>query len=86
MLEDDDNPTVEIPAWDGVPRFVAELWRLTKDHRSAVCSVWTHPEGGELRVTVDGELQLAEATPHTFVLPTLALAWKERWHWMHGWQ
>jgi hypothetical protein len=37
--------SAEIPAWDGVLRQVAELWRMQKDDHSAVCSVWTRPEG-----------------------------------------
>jgi len=64
----------------------AELWRMQKDGHAAVCSVWTHPDGGELRLTVDGKLRQSEATPYLYTLPIVALAWKERWHWLKGWR
>ena len=85
MLENGEM-SVEIPAWDGVSRQFAELWRMQKDDHSAVCSVWTHPDGGELRLTVDGKLQRVEATHHLFALPIMALGWKERWHSLKGWR
>jgi hypothetical protein len=85
-MVDFDGRHIVIPIWNGVARQVAEVWRLEKDAHSAVCSVWTHPDGGELRLTVDGKLQQAEATHHFFLLPTLALAWQERWQWIKGWR
>jgi hypothetical protein len=83
-MVDFDGRHIVIPSWDGVSRQVAEVWRMPKGGRSAVCSVWTHPEGAELRLTVDGKLQQMEATHHLFLLPTLALAWRERWQWTKG--
>jgi hypothetical protein len=59
---------------------------MRKDGQLAVCSLWTHRDGGELRLTVDGKLQLVEATHHVFVLSTVALAWQERWHGLKGWR
>ena len=85
-MVDFDGKHIVIPSWDGVSRQVAEVWRMRKDAHSVVCSLWTHPEGGELRLTVDAKLQQAEATHHLFLLPTLALAWQERWHWIKGWR
>jgi hypothetical protein len=49
-------------------------------------SLWTNPEGAELRLTVDGKMQLTEVSHHFFALPIVALAWKERWHWIKGWR
>ena len=78
--------SIEIPPWSGVPRSFAELWRMHKGDDVAVCAVWTHPDGAELRLTVNGEIQQTDATHHVFALSTVALAWKERWHWMKGWR
>ena len=44
-----DNVSIEIPEWDGVRREVAELCRLQNNAHIAVCSLWTNPEGAELR-------------------------------------
>jgi hypothetical protein len=70
----------------GVPRYVAELWRMHKGDDVAVCAVWMHPDGAELRLIVNGEIKQTDATPHVFALSTVALAWKERWHCMKGWR
>ncbi len=40
-----DNVSIETPPWSGVPRYVAELWRMHKGDDVAVCTVWTHPDG-----------------------------------------
>ena len=81
-----DGQQIPVPRWDGQSRQVAELWRMQKGDHVAVCSVWTHPEGGELRLTVDGKLRQAEATHHVFALSTVALTWQEWWSWMKGWR
>ena len=80
-----DNMSMEIPAWDGVRREIAELWRLQNHAHVAVCSLWTNPEGAELRLTVDGKVQLSDVSHHLFALPIVALAWRERYHWIKGW-
>ena len=56
-----DYASIGIPRWDGHAYEVGEAWRLTKDWRVAVCALWTHPKGGEVRVTIDGEWQRGEA-------------------------
>jgi hypothetical protein len=81
-----DNMSIEIPEWDGVRREVAELWRMQKNAHVAVCSVWTNPDGAELRLTVDGKVLLTEVSDHLFALPIVALAWRERYHWVKGWR
>ena len=50
-----------VPQWDGHPREIAEAWRLSRGSRVAACSLWTHPKGGEARLTVDGEWHRGEA-------------------------
>ena len=47
---------VNVPPWFGVAREVAECWTLRKGTRVAICHLWTHPKGGEARLTVDGNL------------------------------
>jgi hypothetical protein len=34
---------------------------------------------------VDGKLRASDATHHTWALPIIALAWKERPQWLQGW-
>ena len=41
---------------------------------------WGNPEGAELRLTVDGEVQLTDVSHHLFALTIVALAWRERYH------
>jgi len=42
--------------WDGTPRAVAEWWTLKKGQRRAVCRMFTHVLGHELRLEVSREL------------------------------
>jgi hypothetical protein len=42
--------------WDGEPRHQADWFRLTKGTRNAVCAMFSHQLGWELRLTIDGEL------------------------------
>jgi hypothetical protein len=71
-----ENAEINVPQWDGRPREVGEVWRLHKDQHVAACSLWTHPKGGEARVTVDGEWQRGEAGRDGLALMNLALEWK----------
>ena len=69
----------------------AREWRFKSSlpHQNAhvaVCSLWTNPEGAELRLTVDGKVQLTDVSHHLFALPIVALAWRERYHWIKGWR
>ena len=41
-------------------------------------ALWTNPEGAELRLTVDGKVQLTDVSHHLFALPVVALAWREK--------
>ena len=71
--------SINIPKFDGKPREVAEVWRLSKGNRSASCAIWTHPtRKGETRLTVDGELHRSEALHDGLALVDLALEWKQQ--------
>jgi hypothetical protein len=56
-----EHALIKVPEWDGHPREAAEVWTLRKGARVAVCTLWTHPKGGEARLTVDGEWRRGEA-------------------------
>ena len=79
------GPIINIPAWDGTMRDVAEVFRLHKDRRTAVCTLVTHPIGGEVRVSVGRELLRSEATRDGLTLVNVALAWKQQFE-AKGWQ
>jgi hypothetical protein len=84
----DDTPhgvSVNLPEWDGCKRVVSELWTLRKGSRVAVCTLWTHPIGGEIRVTVDGEMQRTEAKRDGLALVDLALEWRKQFE-GKGWR
>jgi len=51
---------------------------LQKGVHVAICALWSHPDGAELRLTVDGKLRASDATHHTWALPIVAHGWKER--------
>src|SRR5688500_17921825 len=67
--------SINVPEWDGCARLVSELWTLRKGSRVAVCTLSTHPIGGEIRVSVDGEMQRTEAKRDGLALVDLALDW-----------
>ncbi len=76
--------SINVPEWDGRAREAGEVWRLRKGSRVAVCALWTHPKGGEARITVDGEWQRGEAG-RGLALVDLALEWKQQFQ-VKGWE
>jgi hypothetical protein len=72
-----DIPHYTVPEWDGQARHFADVWTLTKGGRVAVCCLWTHPYGLEVRLDVDGELLRSEAGPDSLKLVLLAMDWKD---------
>ena len=50
------------PEWRGTPVTLGEHWRLTKGKRKAICVLWNHPVGAEMRLDVDGELMRSKAS------------------------
>jgi hypothetical protein len=49
------------PTWRGNSEFMAELWRLESQSRLAVCAMWNHPRGAEVRCEIDGDAFQVEA-------------------------
>jgi hypothetical protein len=57
MIEQRSGFSFNPPEWRGHAVLMGELWRLTKGNRVAVCSLWNHPIGAEVRCDVDGEMR-----------------------------
>lgn len=57
---------------------------MTKGERVAACHLWTHPIGGEVRLTVDGDWVRGEANREAAALLDVALAWKAQFQ-EKGW-
>lgn len=88
-MEEDESgriltASINVPEWDGRARQVSELWTLRKGSRVAVCAIWTHPKGGEARLTVDGEWHRGEALSDGLALVDLALEWRKQFE-AKGW-
>lgn len=76
--------SVNVPLWDGEPKEAGEVWTLRKGSRVASCHLWTHPKGGEARLTVDGEWYRGEALSDGLALVDLALEWRKQFE-AKGW-
>jgi hypothetical protein len=42
------------PVWTGEAKLIGELWQLRKRGRRALCTLWNHPSGAEIRLDVEG--------------------------------
>jgi hypothetical protein len=76
---------VAIPTWDGERRLINEMWRMQKGQQIATCELWTHPDGGELRLVVDGRVKVADVNHQGFVIDVLIFSWIERMH-LRSWR
>ena len=54
--QQDRSSVLQSALWHGTPREVAESWTLKKGQRRAVCRMFTHVFGFELRLEVSREL------------------------------
>jgi len=50
----------------------------------ATCHLWTHPKGGEIRLTLDGAWNRGEARADKMALLELALRWRDQFE-AKGW-
>jgi hypothetical protein len=66
------------PKWRGTPEYMGEMWRLTQGHQIAVCSMWNHEDGAEVRCDVDGDTKhrLIGCTADLFELLAAVEAWR----------
>ena len=57
-------PPLQREHWNGQPTYLGDLFRVSKmrgDKRlSAVCKLWTHHLGWEVRLEINGDLQRSE--------------------------
>jgi hypothetical protein len=50
------------PEWHGQAVSLGEIWKLTKGKHVAVCTLWNHPIGAEIRCDVDDEMRQTKAS------------------------
>ena len=80
-----EDPPIDIPDWNGRAQPAGEVWRLRKGKKEALCTLWSHPNGGEARVTVGPELWRTDTRGDAAGLMTLAFEWK--WQFQEkGWK
>jgi hypothetical protein len=72
-----DN-VIKIPEYYERPQSVTRVWTLGKGKRKAICELWTHPIGGEIRVEVAGEFVRSEAGLDGLTLIDLAVQWRQQ--------
>jgi hypothetical protein len=75
---------VNLPEWNGHAKHLTDVWRLHKGDRQALCTLSTHPIGGEIRVEVNGELLRSQAGRKGTELMDLAFEWKSQFV-LKGW-
>jgi hypothetical protein len=56
---------------------LGEIWRLTKGMRVAVCTLWNHPIGAEVRCNVDGDMRQTKASRDVGELLDEAHEWRK---------
>ena len=61
-----------------------EIWKLTKGTRVAICTLWNHPIGAELRCDVDDEMQQTKASRTVGELLDVAHEWRKAFE-AKGW-
>ena len=76
--------SIKIPDWDGTPRPAGE-WTLRKAQHVASCHFWTHPMGGEVRLTIDREWHRGSTAVDGRTLLDVALDWRQQFE-EKGWR
>jgi hypothetical protein len=74
------------PPWTGEPKLIAELWTLYKWPRRALCTLWNHPDGAELRLDVEGRDSTTYADSDIERLVTIAEDWRKELIESVGWK
>jgi hypothetical protein len=72
------------PEWGGSPERIFEFWKLTKGARVAVCALWNHPLGAEVRCDVDGEMWRTKASRDLGQLLDASDEWRKAFE-LKGW-
>lgn len=77
--------SIKVPEWDGTPREAGECWTLRNGKRIARCALFTHPLGGEVVLTVDGEWVRGETYRAGRALLDAGLEWRKQFE-GKGWK
>ena len=72
------------PEWRGTPERIFEFWKLTKDASVAVCTLWNHPIGAEIRCDVDDEMRQTKAARTVGELLDMSHEWRKAFE-AKGW-
>ena len=72
------------PEWRGEAVSLGEIWKLSKGRRVAVCTLWNHPIGAELRCDVDDEMRQTKASRAVGELLDVAHEWRKAFE-AKGW-
>jgi hypothetical protein len=59
------------------PERLSPVWMVRKGQRAAECSIWTHPLGFELRLSVGDELLRSEVIRDQDALIRVQEAWRQ---------
>ena len=74
------STTLQREHWNGQPTYLGDLFRVSKtrdDKRlSAVCQLWTHNLGWEVRLEINSELQRSEVFRSQDDVLTAGETWK----------
>lgn len=63
---------------------LAEMWTLTKDARTAVCTLTTNPLGWQVTITLNGELYRSQVCKIEADVFDTSAAWRKDWE-AKGW-
>ncbi len=75
MTAHDPRPVRDV--FDG-PKRIDGMWTLTKDRRTAVCDVWSHVLGYELRLVISGDdLPRTQVCRSTEEIVTVQDTWRQ---------
>ena len=74
------SATLQREHWNGQPTYLGDLFRVSKmrDEKQlvAVCKLWTHPLGWEVRLEINGDLQRSEVFRSQDDVLTAGETWK----------
>jgi len=62
--------------WPGQAERLSPAWSLTKNHKTAECSVWSHQFGFELRLNIASELVQSQVCRTGDKLTELQAEWR----------
>jgi hypothetical protein len=74
------SATLQREHWNGQPTRLGELFTVRKERQGksfeAICHLWTHVFGWEVRLEIDGDLQRSEVCRSKEAVFTAGETWK----------